>query len=109
MAKVKPRVKVPKQAQAGQVITIKTLINHKMESGQRKDSKTGETIPRNIINRFTAAFNGEEVFAVDIEPGVSANPFLQFTVRVDSEGEFRFVWAADDGEVYETRKKIALA
>ncbi len=108
MASIKPRVKVPKTVQAGQVITIKTLINHKMESGQRKDSKTGETIPRNIINRFTAAFNGQDVFAVDIEPGVSANPFLQFNVRVGTEGEFHFVWTADDGEVYESRKTIAI-
>lgn len=53
MAKgVKPRVKVPKKAQAGEAITIKTLISHTMESGQRKD-KDGNTIPRSIINRFT--------------------------------------------------------
>jgi len=47
---VKPRVKVPKKAAAGDVITIKTLISHKMESGQRKD-KEGNVIPRSIINR----------------------------------------------------------
>lgn len=109
MARVKPRVKVPKTAQAGQVITIKTLINHNMESGQRKDKKTGEPIPRNIINRFTASFNDDEVFAVDILPGVSANPFMQFSVRIDEAGEFLFVWTADDGEVYESRKQIAIA
>ncbi|MBL4767153.1 MAG: thiosulfate oxidation carrier complex protein SoxZ, partial [Rhodobacteraceae bacterium] len=49
---VKPRVKVPKTASAGVAITIKTLISHKMESGQRKD-KDGNPIPRSIINRFT--------------------------------------------------------
>src|SRR3546814_6188601 len=47
---------------AGEVITIKTLINHSMESGQRKD-KEGKVIPRQIINKFTCAFNGMPVFA----------------------------------------------
>ena len=51
----KPRVKVPKTAKAGEVITIKTLIDHKMETGQRKD-KEGKVIPRQIINKFTCEF-----------------------------------------------------
>ena len=62
---VKPRVKVPKTAAAGDTITIKTLISHKMESGQRKDDD-GNTIPRSIINRFTADFNGENVIDVTL-------------------------------------------
>jgi len=109
MSRIKPRVKVPKTAQAGQVITIKTLINHKMESGQRREAETGDVIPRNIINRFTATFNGQQVFAADFEPSMSASPFLEFTVRVDAEGEFHFVWTADDGAVYEARKTITIA
>ena len=53
MAKgVKPRIKVPKQASAGEAITIKTLISHKMETGLRKDAD-GNKIPQSIINRFT--------------------------------------------------------
>ena len=76
MAKgVKPRVKVPKSAEAGEVITIKTLISHQMESGQRKDSD-GNVIPRSIINRFTCDFNGENVIDVTIEPAVSTNPYF---------------------------------
>ena len=62
----KPRVKIPKSVAAGDVITIKTLIKHKMESGQRKD-KEGNKIPRDIINKFEASFNGNAVFSVDIE------------------------------------------
>lgn len=106
MAKAKPRVKVPKKAAKDEIITIKTLISHKMESGQRKDKKTGEIIPRKIINKFTAAFNGETVFEVDIEPSVSSNPYFQFNVRVPESGEFKFTWVDDDGSVYETSKSI---
>ena len=107
-AGVKPRVKVPKTAAAGDVITIKTLISHKMESGQRKDSD-GNTIPRSIINRFTCDFNGENVIDVTLEPAISTNPFLQFDAIVPEAGEFKFTWYDDDGDVYETAKNIAIS
>lgn len=106
MAKAKPRVKVPKSAAAGDIITIKTLISHKMESGQRKDKKTGDKIPRKIINNFAAQFNGTTVFEVKLEPSVSANPYIQFTAKVNESGEFKFAWTDDDGSVYEAAKKI---
>lgn len=107
MAKAKPRVKVPKSAAAGDVITIKTLISHKMESGQRKD-KEGNPIPRKIINKFECDFNGQPVFSCDIDPAVSANPYLEFTAKVMEAGTFNFKWTDDDGSVYETSKEIAL-
>lgn len=105
----RPRVRVPKTASVGEVITIKTLVSHKMESGQRKDRATGELIPRMIINKFTASFNGEEVFSADIEPAVSANPFLQFNVKVNESGEFHFKWVDDNGAVFETRNNIVVS
>jgi sulfur-oxidizing protein SoxZ len=107
MAAVKPRVKVPKSASAGEVITIKTLISHPMESGQRKD-KDGNAIPRQIINKFTCEFNGQTVFSCDIDPAVSANPYLEFTAKVNEAGTFKFTWVDDDGSVYTDEKKIAL-
>ena len=108
MAKgVKPRVKVPKTAAAGEAVTIKTLISHKMESGQRKDD-AGNPIPRSIINRFTCDFNGENVIDVTLEPAISTNPFFEFEATVPEAGEFKFTWYDDDGSVYETAKKIAI-
>lgn len=104
---VKPRVKVPKSAAAGETITIKTLISHKMESGQRKDDD-GNPIPRSIINRFTCDFNGENVIDVTLEPAISTNPYLEFQATVPEAGEFKFTWYDDDGSIYETSKKIAI-
>ncbi|MBL4598268.1 MAG: thiosulfate oxidation carrier complex protein SoxZ [Rhizobiaceae bacterium] len=104
----KPRVKVPKMASVGDIITIKTLISHKMESGQRKNKK-GEPIPRRIINKFTASFNGETVFSADIDPAVSANPYFEFSARVNESGVFKFIWLDDDGSEYTTEKKIAVS
>ena len=106
MAKgVKPRVKVPKSASAGETITIKTLISHTMESGQRKDAD-GNTIPRSIINRFVADFNGQNVIDVTMEPAISTNPYFQFDAVVPEAGEFTFTWYDDDGSVYEETKSI---
>jgi sulfur-oxidizing protein SoxZ len=104
---VKPRVKVPKTAAAGEAITIKTLISHKMESGQRKD-KEGNKIPRSIINRFTVEFNGESVIDATLEPAISTNPYIQFEATVPEAGEFKFTWYDDDGDVYDQSKKIAI-
>ncbi|CUH45118.1 MULTISPECIES: thiosulfate oxidation carrier complex protein SoxZ [Ruegeria] len=105
---VKPRVKVPKSAAAGETITIKTLISHKMESGQRKD-KEGNVIPRSIINRFTCEFNGEMVVDVTMEPAISTNPYFQFEATVPEAGEFVFTWYDDDGSVYDEKKTIEIA
>jgi len=104
----KPRIKVPKKAAAGDVITIKTLISHKMESGQRKDKKTGEIIPRKIINKFSCEFNGNMVFGCDIDPAISANPFLEFSAKVQESGTFKFTWTDDDGTVTEATRDIAV-
>jgi len=108
MATAKPRVKVPKKASIGDIITIKTLISHKMESGRRKNKKTGELIPRKIINAFKADFNGATVFEATLEPAISANPYIQFTTKVMESGEFHFVWTDDDGSVYEAKKSITV-
>jgi len=107
MANAKPRVKVPKTASVGEVILLKTLISHRMESGQRRDGD-GNIIPRQIINKFTCAFNGVPVFSCDIEPSVSANPYFEFSVKVNESGTFTFVWNDDDGSVYTTEKAITV-
>jgi sulfur-oxidizing protein SoxZ len=108
MAKgVKPRVKVPKSAAAGDTVTIKTLISHNMESGQRKD-KEGNAIPRSIINRFTCEFNGQSVIDVTMEPAISTNPYFEFEAKVPEAGEFKFTWYDDDGSVYEDSQKITV-
>jgi len=105
---VKPRVKVPKSASAGETITIKTLISHKMESGQRKDDD-GNIIPRSIINRFTADFNGKNVIDVTLEPAISTNPYFEFEAIVPEAGEFTFTWYDDDGDIYTENKKVAVS
>ena len=99
MAAPKPRVRVPSSAGKGEVIEIKTLISHSMESGQRKD-KQGNPIPRKIINKFTCTYNGEEVFSMDLHPAISANPYISFFLKAEKSGDLEFAWTDDDGSVY---------
>ncbi len=94
MSKVKARVKVPKTAEVGEIVEIKTLISHPMHSGRSVDSD-GNIVPRNIINSFTARFNGKTVFTVDMKPSVSSNPFVIFPFKVTEAGTFDFVWVED--------------
>ncbi len=101
----KPRIKLPSEARKGEVIEIKTLIAHPMETGLRKDSD-GKLIPRKIINKFTCDFNGRPVFSVDLEPGIAANPYLRFTALVEESGAFRFAWFDDDGTVITADEEI---
>jgi len=108
MATPKPRIRAPKKASKGEVIEIKTLISHPMESGQRKDRKTGEIIPRKIINAFTCTYNGQEVFKADFHPAISANPYMSFFVKVEESGEFEFTWVDDDGSTYSKKSKLTV-
>ncbi|TCO73027.1 thiosulfate oxidation carrier complex protein SoxZ [Rhodovulum euryhalinum] len=105
---VKPRVKAPKSAAAGESVVIKTLISHKMESGQRKDSD-GNLIPRSIINRFTVEFNGQSVVDVELAPAISTNPYFEFAAVIPEAGDMKFTWYDDDGSVYEDVQSIAIA
>jgi len=101
----KPRIKLPESAKVGEVIEVKTLISHVMETGQRRDSD-GKAIPRNIINTFTAAFAGTEVFKAELHPGISANPYLSFYMKVPGPGEFVFSWVDDDGKMIVEKQKL---
>ena len=103
-----PRVRFPAKAKVGELIEIKTLISHEMESGQRKDS-AGKTIPRRIINRFTASFNGKVVFDADWHAAVSANPYQSFFYKAKENGEFKFAWVDDNGSTYTSTSKLTVA
>ena len=103
----KVRIKLPDHAKRGEVIEIKTLVAHIMETGFRKDPN-GQLIPRKIINKFTCEFNGRPLFSVDLEPAIAPNPYLKFTARVEESGTFRFTWVDDDGTVTTAEQQIAV-
>ena len=108
MSSIKPRVKVPKEVSVDEIVEIKTLIRHPMHSGRMKDNN-GQIIPRQIINSFSAKFNGKEVFQMDLEPSISTNPFIVFQYKVKESGTFDFEWIDDNGEKYYISKEMTVS
>lgn len=102
------RIVVPKSAKRGDVIEIKTLIKHPMETGYRRNN-VGQPIPRHIIKRFVATYNGEEVFSADLTQGVAANPYLAFSTVVVESGEIVFAWTDDLGNTRVEKAEITVA
>ena len=92
----KPRIKIPDSAKVGDVIEIKTLISHVMETGQRKD-RDGKIIPRDIINTFAVSYAGKEVFRAALQPGISANPYIAFHTVATESGTIDLTWTGDNG------------
>ena len=108
MSSIKPRVKVPKEVSIDEIIEIKTLIRHPMHSGRMKDTE-GNTIPKQIINAFSAKFNGQEVFKMDLEASISTNPYIVFQYKAKGSGTFDFEWLDDNGEKYSISKKMSVS
>ena len=102
-----PRVRVPKTARQGEVIEIKTLLSHPMETGHRRDVH-GQLIPRRIVHTFSCTYNGEEVFRADWHPAVAAQPYLAFYTVATASGTLRFEWIDDDGTVYAAEAEITV-
>jgi sulfur-oxidizing protein SoxZ len=89
-------INVPKTAKRGDIIEIKTLMSHIMETGYRRTA-AGEIVPRDIITSFTCRFNGAEIFRADLFPAIAANPFITFFTRATDSGKFEFEWIGDQG------------
>ena len=100
-------IKVPPKAPRGEVIEIKTLISHIMETGFRRDN-VGKPIPRNIITQFTCTYNGEEIFRADLHPAIAANPFISFFTVATESGTIAFEWSGDNGFHETGSAKIAV-
>lgn len=106
---VKPRIKLDKkEAKKGDLVEVKALVSHVMESGQRKDS-AGKPIPRKILNKFVCTVNGKEVFSADFEPAVSANPYIQFKFKAQESGPVVLTWVDDDGSKIVGEEKITVS
>ncbi len=90
------RISAPDTATAGDVIEIKTMIQHPMESGFRRDAR-GEPIERNIIKHFKCEYQGAIVFAAEFFPAIAANPFLTFHLRATKTGEIKLSWTDEHG------------
>ena len=89
-------INVPARATRGEVIEIKTLISHAMETGYRR-TQLGAAIPRDIVRLFVCTYNGTEVFRAELHPAIAANPFIAFSTVATESGTLVFHWTGDNG------------
>jgi sulfur-oxidizing protein SoxZ len=89
-------IKVPQSARRGEVIEIKTLIEHAMETGYRR-TQLGARVPRDIIRLFVCTYNGTEIFRAELHPAIAANPFIVFSTVATESGTIAFNWTGDNG------------
>lgn len=99
---------MPATARKGEVVEIRTLIRHPMESGYRPDAN-GVLQPRNIIRRFTCRHDEEVVFSAEFSPAIAANPFLSFTTLATASGTLTFTWEGDNGFTWTETRQISVA
>ncbi|MBN8966005.1 MAG: thiosulfate oxidation carrier complex protein SoxZ [Rhizobiales bacterium] len=100
-------INVPKKAKRGEVITIKTLISHPMETGFRHNT-IGVPLPRDIITTFVCTYNGDEVFRASLHPAIAANPFITFHTVATESGTIAFRWTGDNGFAADATANIAV-
>ena len=102
---IKPRIRVQAKARKGEIIEVKTLITHPMESGQRKDAD-GKLVPRMIVNGFAATHNDMPVIDATLEPAIAANPYMSFFLRVEESGTLKMTWTDDLKQSWSAENKI---
>lgn len=100
-------INVPAKAKRGEIISIKTLISHQMETGFRY-STVGERIPRDIITTFVATYNGTEVFRAQLYAAIAANPFITFHTVATESGTIELKWTGDNGYAATEQVKITV-
>jgi sulfur-oxidizing protein SoxZ len=91
------KIKLDKtEAQKGDLVEVKALVYHPMETGLRKD-KSGNPIPRQILNKFVCTVAGRQVFSADFDTAISANPYIRFKFKAAESGPVILTWIDDDG------------
>ncbi len=99
-------VNLPATAKRGEIIEIKTLAAHAMETGFRH-TQLGELVPRDIITRFVCLYNGVEIFSAELYPAIAANPLITFSTVAAESGMLEFRWTGDNG--YAVTQSAAIA
>jgi sulfur-oxidizing protein SoxZ len=101
-------ITVPPVVRPGEVVEIRTLIAHPMETGHRADSD-GQVVPRRIIRRFSCRLDGQVVFSAELHPAIAANPLIAFPLRVQASGTLEFLWEGDEGFAHRQTATLRIA
>lgn len=96
-----------KAAVTGDVVEVKALMTHPMETGQRKDKKTGELIPAHYIKDVTVTANGTTVMTAKWSGGVSKNPYLAFSYAGKAGDKLKLSWTDNKGATDSAEADVA--
>ena len=96
MSTTRTIVRMQAAARRGEVIEIRTLVGHVMETGFRR-AAAGGLGPRDIVRSVVCTYNGAEVFRAELHPAIAANPLVSFTVVAAESGTVEFRWTGDNG------------
>ena len=105
MSEPRVRVSAPATARRGEVIEIRTLASHVMETGHRR-TQLGVPIPRDIIRQLVCTYNGTEVFRAELHPAIAANPYIVFSTVATESGTITLRWSGDNG--YAASQSVAI-
>jgi len=100
LSTLQPRIRVPATARAGEIVEIRTLVSHPMETGFRRDEQ-GNRVPRDILTQLVCRYAGRVVFRAELGPAISANPYIAFHIRVDVSGPVVVTWEVNGVAVAE--------
>ncbi len=105
-------ITIPPNITRGEIIGIRVLIQHPMETGYRRGSD-GAMLARNLIRRFNCEFAGDDkkrtvIFNANLHAAIAANPYVSFSFRVDSPGALFFNWVGDNGFTHVETRALAL-
>jgi len=101
------RIQLPQVIRRGELVEVRVVIQHPMETGFRIDA-WGKRVPRNAIHSLTCRYNGVEVFRATLGTGIAANPYLRFFTRAIDSGELEFWWIDDDEVEGRARAQIVV-
>ncbi|MDI6748103.1 MAG: thiosulfate oxidation carrier complex protein SoxZ [Rhodocyclaceae bacterium] len=93
------RIRVPEKVKAGEVVTVRALVTHPMESMLHRDGKIVEK-NYNFIHKVEASYNGKPVFEAETSQAVSQNPFFSFPVKVNEPGKVKVIFHDTEGKTY---------
>jgi sulfur-oxidizing protein SoxZ len=100
-------VTMPATAKKNEIIDIRIIVQHDMETGFRH-SEQGVRIARDIIRELVCTYNGVEVFRADLHPSIAANPMITFSTVAIESGTLEFMWKGDNDYASSTTSKITV-
>ena len=101
-------IHMPATAKSGEIIEIRALIAHPMETGYRPGAD-GKALPQDVIRQFSCSYNGESIFAAELHPAISANPYIAFHTIATESGTLEFSWQGDNGFAQKERMSITVS